>query len=223
MISKTLHIVWVGPHDPPADCIDSWKKYHTQDAGWEVVIHRDHTGWANTRNIDVRAAKREWNGVCDAIRYEILCKMGGIVVDADSECLQSLDDRFLEPDAWAVYEHEQARPGIIACGAMGGVQGGEFYRAVFEASLAADPHVMAWKALGPGLLTDVAKRVQGLTIFPAKTFIPEHFTGAKANGEGPIFARQHWGSTKTSGYNALRKFGCRCRECNISALRPPWG
>ncbi len=222
MISKTLHVVWVGPHNPPDQLIDSWRAKHSSPE-WEHVLWRDHkTGWNNAEQIRIRASRREWNGVADVIRWEILARFGGIVVDADSECLQPLDERFLEPDAWSCYENEAVRPGVIACGAMGGVQGAPIFKACVEACATADPNVPAWKVVGPLLITRIAGEMPGaLKVFPARHFNPEHHSGAKAPGEDPIFARQFWGGTK--GYNVLRKWPCQCPECYVTALRPPWG
>ena len=35
-------------------------------------------------------------------------------------------------------------------------------------------------------------------------FIPEHFGGATYEGRGPVYARQHWGSTRRS-YDTLHQ------------------
>ena len=62
---------------------------------------------------------RELNGVADIMRYEILFNEGGIALDADSLCLRPLEDWVLESAAFAAWEHEHIRPGLIAAGAMG--------------------------------------------------------------------------------------------------------
>jgi mannosyltransferase OCH1-like enzyme len=63
---------------------------------------------------------------------------------------------------------------------------------------------MAWKTVGPQRLTDAYRRYQysGLTILPSHFFIPEHFSGARYEGSGPVYAQQHWGSTRRS-YDTL--------------------
>jgi len=66
---------------------------------------------------------RELNGVADIMRYEILFNEGGIALDADSLCLRPLEDWVLEPAAFAAWEHEHIRPGLIAAAALVAAKG----------------------------------------------------------------------------------------------------
>ena len=145
----------------------------------------------------------ELNGKADIMRYEILARYGGVVVDADSICVRKLDDELLEHEAFACWENEVVRPGLIACGAMGGIPGAAIWRACVEACRTADTTKPAWICVGPGLLTRVAATAApgDLHVFPARMFIPKHFTGVDAPGSATIYATQHWGSTV--GYDKL--------------------
>lgn len=229
MIPKILHIVWVGPHDPPQEAIDTWTAAHSGDRSWFFTLWRDwQQDWRNHDQMALRASKGEWNGVADLLRYEILHKFGGFVVDADSSCLMALDEGpldFLASDtAVACYENESVRPGIIGCGFMGAPKGHPFFGACIEEAMMQDGHAMAWKTVGPLCITKVAlARPEDITVYPARTFNPEHYSGTKAPGDAPIYARQHWGSTTT--YNKLRKWPCQCQVCRNTAsmIRPPWG
>jgi mannosyltransferase OCH1-like enzyme len=225
MIPKILHVLWVGPHNPPMELISTWETKHTD--GWFFILWRDHTaGWVNQDQIQARAARREWNGVADVMRYEILHQHGGFAVDADSECLKPLSDGpedFLNNDtAVACYESESVRPGMIGCGFLGAPKQHPFFEACVAECAVQDPREAAWKTVGPLLMGRVARRMpEALRVYPARTFNPVHYSGAVAPGDGPIYAKQHWGSTK--GYGALRKMPCWCDECRITMLRPPWG
>lgn len=162
---------------------------------------RNASPWPLQAQIDAYAELGSWNGAADCIRWCVLWQHGGIALDADSVCLRPLDDRFLKHDAWSVYEHETARPGLIACGAMGFKPKhplvGRIIDAIRERS-SKDPwtwvrQFAAWRAVGPGILTELAG--PELHVFPAGLFYPEHYTGATADaGERP-FARQMWAST----------------------------
>jgi hypothetical protein len=66
---------------------------------------------------------RELNGVADMMRWEILHAAGGIVVDADSIALRPLDDHLLDCEAFACWENEIVRPGLIAAGYFGAEPG----------------------------------------------------------------------------------------------------
>lgn len=61
-------------------------------------------------------AGRELNGVADMMRQEILYSEGGIVIDADSLCMQPLDEALLDCEAFACWESDMVRPGLIAAG-----------------------------------------------------------------------------------------------------------
>lgn len=225
-IPKKLHIVWVGPHDPPRQMIESWDKKHTKD-GWLFVVWTDHQqGFVNQAQMNTRFARNEFNGVADLMRYEILYKHGGFCVDADSECLKALDDGpedFLSNEtALACYENELVRPGMIGCGFLGAPPGHPFFEACIDDAAGQNHAEMAWKAVGPMLMGRVAAKMpEAIRVYPARLFNPVHYSGTKAPGDQEPYAQQGWGSTK--GYGALRRFACQCRLCVVTALRPPWG
>jgi mannosyltransferase OCH1-like enzyme len=223
-IPRVGHLVWVGPHRPPQEMMESWVKMNPKIM-WS--IWKDHTaqaGWENQAQIDSRAARDEWNGVADVIRYELLYRYGGICVDADSTCVRPLDegDFFAQEKAIACYENELVRPGMIGCGFLGAPRAHGFFRACIDEAKGQPAHEAAWKTVGPLLMGRVAARLpDAIRIYPARMFNPKHYTGQVAPGDAPIFAEQGWGSTK--GYNSLRKLPCQCPKCWVSALRPPWG
>lgn len=207
MIPKTLHFIWVGDEAKrPDNCISTWIDHHP---GWQIKI------WGNDSLVDfewVNAAhmremsKRELNGVADMMRWEILYNEGGLVVDADSICVKPLDEHLLDCEAFACWESEIARPGLIAAGYFGCSAGNQFVGQIIidiknESSVVGD---MAWKTVGPMRLTDSFRKYKyhGLRIYPSYYFIPEHFSGVKYEGPGPIYAHQEWASTRRT-YDAL--------------------
>jgi mannosyltransferase OCH1-like enzyme len=227
MIPKILHIVWVGGHRPPTEMIDSWNKKHAGDRSWFFHLWTQHDqGFRNQAQINARFDRKEYNGAADCMRYSILELTGGFCVDADSTCVKALDEGpedFLSSTcALAAYENESVRPGIIGCGFLGAPKGHPFFTACVDESMAQDPTVMAWKAVGPLLMGRVAERMPGeIKVVPARHFNPVHYSGTSAPGNGEIYAQQGWGSTK--GYGALRKLPCTCPSCWQTALRPSWG
>jgi len=239
-IPKILHVIWVGPHDPPVELINSWEKKHVN--GWFFCLYRDHTGWQNQAQID-KIAVREWNGVADLMRLEILAKHGGFCVDADSECLRALDEGpedFVNNSTAILFnENESARPGIIGCGIMGAPKGSPFFAECVRRAATKDMSKPAWTTVGPLLVTEVARDMPSeVRVYPSKWAHPVHYSGTVAPGakrlsdgralvtaadgsEVEPYAVQKWGGTR--GYNALRKWACSCQVCRYSALRPPWG
>ncbi len=114
---------------------------------------------------------RELNGVADMMRWEILYSNGGIVVDADSICLRPLDDALLNCEAFACWENEIARPGLIAAGYFGCEAGNVFVKQIVR-DIAAEPsvtHDLAWKTVGPLRLTESYRKYgySRLRIYPS--------------------------------------------------------
>jgi mannosyltransferase OCH1-like enzyme len=209
MIPKQLHIIWVGDESKrPDNCIRTWVE---RNPDWTVNVWgnadlRDY-GWHNAAHMR-QMAQRELNGVADMMRWEILYNEGGFVVDADSVCVRPLDDWLLEHEAFACWENELARPGLIAAGYVAGRANNPFFGQIVndiraEASVVND---MAWKTVGPQRLTNAFRQYaySGLTVLPSHYFIPEHFSGVRYQGSGPVYAEQHWGSTRRS-YDTLHQ------------------
>ena len=200
MITKTLHFIWVGDESKrPNRCIQSWRDHHP---GWQVRVwgnaELDARPWLNRAHIDAMAT-REWAGVADMMRWEILFDEGGIVVDADSFCLRPLPEWLLECEAFACWENELLRPGLISNGTFGSRARTPFLAALIN-DIRQDPTVidrMAWESVGPLRLTQTWKKMAyaNLTLLPSHFFIPRHFTGVEYTGGGPVYAQQEWGST----------------------------
>lgn len=207
LIPKVLHLTWVGDDSKrPNNCIQTWID---MNPGWVVKIWgnddlRD-TEWVNARHIKAMW-DRELNGVADLMRWEILYREGGIVVDADSICVRPLDDWLLEAEAIACWENEITRPRLIGCNMVGSVPGNPFMGQIIQDLHAKDTVIddMAWKTVGPLCLTTsyFKHRYTGLTILPSHFFIPDHFSGVHYEGRGMVYAKQEWASTHQS-YDTL--------------------
>jgi len=194
-IPKIIHQIWIGPLPPPSSMMETWKAHHPD---WQYKLWTSEKGWGNQDKID---AMPEWNGKADIMRWEILWREGGVLVDADSICVQPLDEAFLQHDNFACWENESVRPGLIAAGYVGAAPGSLLMRKCIETVASRPLHGPAWQCVGPGLLTEVADET--LHVFPARMFIPRHYTGVAAPGDAPVYATQHWGSTV--GYDRIVK------------------
>ena len=209
MIPKLMHFIWVGDETKcPTNCMDTWRALNPD---WEFLLwdNSDFEGsdWYNRVHMDAMYG-RELNGVADMMRWEILHAKGGVVVDADSVALRPLDDHLLDCEAFACWENEIARPGLIAAGYFGCEAGNPFVEQIIR-DIHDDPGVCqakAWKTVGPLRLSEAYRKYNysRLRIYPSHYFIPRHFTGLAYEGSDPIYADQLWGSTLRA-YDELHK------------------
>lgn len=209
MIPKTLHFIWVGDESArPDNCIATWRAHHPD---WDIRIWGNddlaNGDWATAAHM-AAMVPRELNGVADMMRWEILYRHGGFVIDADSICVRPLDDHLFECEAFACWESEIARPGLIAAGYCASVPENPFIGQIILDIAATDSVVddKAWITVGPQRLTDSYRKYQyhDLRIYPSHYFIPEHFSGIEYSGSGRVYAHQFWGSTRNI-YDRLHK------------------
>ena len=233
MIPKIFHFIWIGDESKrPDNCIQTWRDQHPD---WEFRIWGNPElttrPWVNHAHIEAMLP-REFNGVADMMRWEILHEHGGVLFDADSVCVRPLDDDMLDCEAFACWENEIVRPGLLAAGYFGCTPGNPFVAKII-ADIVAAPSViedMAWKTVGPQRLTECYRKFaySQLRIHPSHYFIPRHFTGQEYAGTGPVYAHQLWGSTlKTYDklHSAEIEFGQSTRRSqwqpNPRRRRPP--
>jgi mannosyltransferase OCH1-like enzyme len=218
MIPKTFHFVWVGDESRrPDNCIDTWRLHHPD---WEVKVWGNAElhglAWLNHRHM-LEMYEHELCGVADLMRWEILYAFGGVALDADSVCLRRLDDALLDCPAFACWESEVTRPGMIANGYVGAEPQNPFIGQIVT-DLADTPSVVtdrAWVTTGPLRLSESYRKYAytPLRIYPSHYFIPRHQTGLVYQGADPVYADQLWGSTFGT-YDTMHTIG---REPEVAA------
>lgn len=203
MIPKIIHQLWIGPKPAPTKFMDTWKEKNPdfEYIRWseEELVKRNMVIECNNRVDEME----EINGKADIIRWEILYKYGGVFVDADSICIEPIDDVLMTKKCFAGWEQEELRPTLIATGTMGFPPKHPLVRHAIDhikqncVSVAVTKK-RAWITVGPMLLTNLYNTgfYKDLTIFPSYSFLPIHCTGKEYNGYGKIYAYQEWGSTK---------------------------
>lgn len=203
MIPKIIHQLWIGPKPAPTNFMDSWR---LKNPDFEYIR------WSETelekrgmhlKCIQAIDSMSEINGKADIIRWEILAKYGGIFVDADSICIEPIDESLMQYKAFASYESEEVRQGLVATCAMGFYPNHSLCQDAVEWILNNETSVektgrRAWQTVGPGLLTRLiqTQKYTDFTLLPSYYFIPTHFAGTKYKAHGKVYACQEWGSTK---------------------------
>ena len=200
-IPKIIHQIWIGPKPAPTDLMDTWRDKHPdfEYIRWSEteLVERGFVSECQSQIDDMP----EINGKADIYRWEILHKYGGIFVDADSVCVEPFDETFLARTAFAGFENETIRKGLVATGTMGFVPGYPLCRTAIDqiSNSQIDTTRRAWYTVGPGLLTRLlgAGKYRDFTVYPSFYFIPVHFTGVSYIGHKRVYAHQIWGNTKS--------------------------
>ena len=218
-IPKLIHQLWIGPKPAPTKFMNTWSSKHPDfqylfwteaDLG-KLLQSRKITAISPSGEvfeqtlecIDKIASIEEINGKADIIRWEILYQFGGVFLDADSICIEAFDDVIMGKKAFAGWENEQVRQGLIATGTMGFPPRHPLCKAAIdfihknEVSQAATKQ-MAWQTVGPLLLTRLIQTglYSDVFVFPSWFFLPIHCTGVEYTGHSKVYAYQEWGSTK---------------------------
>ena len=210
-IPRILHQMWIGDKTKcPSNLMKSWKLLNPsfEYIFWneEEIIHRKMKFECEKQIKDIM----EINGKCDIMRWEILYKYGGVFIDADSVCLEPLDDYFMKKRAFATYENEKVRKDLVATGTMGFIRQHYLCRTIIDWIKSPESDDMirnhkAWYSVGPMRLThflQTIKEKQDFTVFPSYCFLPIHHTGEFYDGHKKVYGHQEWGTSHQS-YNTM--------------------
>jgi len=206
MIPKILHQIWIGPKPAPSNLMRTWKEKHPdfEYILWnESEIQRRGLSFTCQKQINDIA---EINGKADIIRWEILYQMGGYFVDADSICIEPFDELFEGKSAFATFENENMRQGLVATGTMGFIPKHPICLDIIKWISTSDEaaklikETRAWYSVGPGLLTNMLNtgKYPDFAVFPSHLFLPIHFTGDEYLGHKKVYGYQEWGTAKQS-------------------------
>ena len=202
-IPKIIHQIWIGPKPRPTKFMDTFRDKHPD---FEYILWTEEEMERRGFKLENQIAYNrmtEWCGKADILRWELLYRYGGIYQDADSVCLEPFDDTFLSKNAFAAFENEIARQGLVAVGTMGFPAKHPLCRAAIDWILNNDScpqttGLRAWATTGPVLLTNLLNsgKYPDFSVFPSHCFIPNHFTGVNYTGHKKVYCYQEWGSTK---------------------------
>ena len=118
MIPKVIHQVWIGNQPKPLKWMNTWKK---KNPNWEYILWDEKKikklGLVNEDVYKFYYTMGRWYGCADVVRAEILWRFGGVYVDADMECTNSIDE-LADKMFFAVYEPGKLK-GRVANGVIG--------------------------------------------------------------------------------------------------------
>jgi mannosyltransferase OCH1-like enzyme len=222
-IPKIIHQLWIGNKPAPTKFMNTWKEKHPdfEYIHWneDELVKRNFISQLSNKIDEME----EINGKADILRWEILYKYGGIFLDADSICIEPLDNLIELNKCFASYENEVMRGvnwtkndpmyddvlarthALIATGTMAFPPNHELPKMAIEwirnnVISVSNTGKRAWRTVGPGLLTRLyySRKWDDITILPSYYFLPVHCSGVKYMGHGKVYAYQEWGSTKNN-------------------------
>ena len=203
-IPKIIGHIWVGHLQAPKEWMQSWRDHHPT---WEYRLYDNEflfsRRWKNQELINAFYARKEYAGVSDLMRYEILEEVGGFIPEADSICLRATDELWDKPDAaYTVHESEVFKPGLVSPFLASAPNHPIFPYLRVRAKRRNDPASLkpAWRSVGNRFLKfaieEASQDIKSkLVIFPSHYFIPEHKDTGMYQGEGPVYCNQLWGTT----------------------------
>lgn len=177
--------------------IESWK---IKNPEFNFCMWREKTiemfSLENKKLYNQYMEKEIYYGASDVARIEILNRYGGIFMDADSICTNTIEnEEFLNSDFFAVNEFH---PGRIANGVIGSIPGHPILKKYIEEIGKAKKTMPVWNTIGGAMLTRCIEEYgkEKVTILPAYSFYPVNHNGQKAEVIGKNYAEQLWASTK---------------------------
>lgn len=194
-IPKIIHQIWIGPKKMPEQWMNTWKLDGFEYKLWtEKEI--DELNLKNRGVYDKYYQEKCFNGCANIARTEILAKYGGVYIDADSICENTLlNASFMDWDIFSVAEADNfVVDGIplVANGIIGCIPNHPLILKYIEEQGKIENINPSWRASGPLLWSKIINK----NVLPAYTFLPEHHSGKKNEVTGKIYARQFWGTSK---------------------------
>jgi mannosyltransferase OCH1-like enzyme len=157
-------------------------------------------------------AMKDLPGKADILRYEILFSEGGFYIDADTECVNPLDDFFVNNDSFACWENETTRAGLVTNAFLGTTKNNVLMESLLNTISAMKPRYVEFLPLGnschfvgPELLTRTIRnfRYKDIQIYPSWYFIPQHYSGDNYTGNDKVYAKHQFKSTSKSKHRYL--------------------
>lgn len=196
MIPRHIHQVWIGDASKmPKRLMKDWNMEGWKYSLWDEKAI-DVFGLFNRRLYDFYMTHKCYHGASDVVRIEVLERLGGIYIDADTERLAPIDNTpFMHADFFAV---EANLKGRIANGVMGSVPEHPILQEYIRRMDTAEKVMPPWSTIGGTLFTEVIheKRTEHSMILEPHTFYPFDSKGKKSRTDGEDrYAQHHWGTT----------------------------
>lgn len=201
MIPKIIHQIWIGPKKMPAKVMKTWQN---KNQNFKYILWNEKTlknfRLKNKKTYEKFLKTKTYCGAVDIARVEIIEKFGGVYIDCDSECLETIEGApFMKKDFFAVYDHKVlGHPGRINNGVIGSIPNHPILKNYVKGIKVAKKIYPPWKTIGGKLLTKCVEKYKNkekIKILPAYTFWPKNHDGKAVPIKGKVYSRHFWGTT----------------------------
>jgi GR25 family glycosyltransferase involved in LPS biosynthesis len=189
LIPRIIHRIWVGPNPLPPDYQyygETWKAHHPE---WEHRLWTDSNLPPELYAFDALQNTTDVRSRADIIRYYLLFVYGGVYVDADFECLKSIEPLLVGLESFA----SKQDPSTLNIAILGSVP----KQAFFHKTLYFLPQ---WMNLHEG------RGAEHKTGPRFVTFLYSHFPAELSLLPTELFYPYHWGEVYRSEERSLQKF-----------------
>jgi hypothetical protein len=190
-IPRTIHRVWLGERPMPEEHERFGRTFAQHHPDWEMRLWTD----ADLPALGIGAAERKrsrtHSELSNLVRYEVLCRHGGVYVDTDVECLRPLTPLLHGIDAFAALEV----PGGIGNAILGSIAGHPvFARAASLARHTVGTGANSPDANGPHFLSLIVEQEPNVAIFATRLFYPYLWDELERRHETfpDAYAVHHW-------------------------------
>ena len=193
-IPKIIHQIWIGPNELPKE-MKTWKEKNPnfEHKLWtEKEI--DKLKLSNRKLYDMYYKAGEFASCSNMARAEILRTEGGVYVDADMKCVNTLEDApFMLWDFFTIYAVDGATR--LNNAPIGCIPGHHYLQEYVDRHRELKPTTeFGYKTNGVGLWTEIVG--QDDRVLPAYAFAPKFHTGRKNVPIGLCYAEHSWDSTE---------------------------
>ena len=194
LIPRVLHRIWLGSGEMPPEQVEFARGFERLHPKWEMRLWTDadleELGFTDAERRHARSPSE----LSNAVRYEILRRVGGVYFDTDVESRRPLDDLLAGVEAFSALE----LPGRVACGAIGAVPGHRaFERAARLSRQTLGLGLHSADANGPYFFSLILEQEPSVTIFGAEKFYPYTWDEPERAGEPfpDAYAVHHWATS----------------------------
>jgi mannosyltransferase OCH1-like enzyme len=169
VIPRIFHQIWLGPDPFPREYVGYQRSWTRRHPGWELRLWTEDDLPGDLERKEIYERLRRPAERSDLLRFELLARHGGVYLDADFECLRSLEPLLEGVTFFCAYND----PGRVNNAIVGSVRGHPLVvRAIRELRPRETFGPVDKGGTGPFFLNRLVSEFSDVTIFAEELFYP---------------------------------------------------